>query len=211
VLLAQGSDADVYSIGNGRVLRRYRDGTDASAEAALMADLAARGYPVPAVRAMCGPEIVMDLVDGPTMLDALLTRSITNGAAGEILSELHHRLHALGVVHLDLHPANVILGAGGPVVIDWRNAASGDPAVDVALTSVIIAAAAVIDAPTRTAVDELLQAFLWSEVAPQGPLVTEDALAAATDFRRSDRNLSPDVRASVEHATAVVRKVLTRG
>ncbi len=31
------------------------------------------------------------------------------------------------IVHLDLHPGNVMLTAGGPVVIDWTNVAAGPP------------------------------------------------------------------------------------
>ncbi len=42
------------------------------------------------------------------------------------------------LLHLDLHPGNVILGPSGPVVIDWTNAPVGDPAVDAALTWVIL-------------------------------------------------------------------------
>jgi aminoglycoside phosphotransferase (APT) family kinase protein len=41
-------------------------------------------------------------------------------------------------VHLDLHPGNVILTASGPMVIDWPNAARGDPLADVAYTWVIL-------------------------------------------------------------------------
>lgn len=29
------------------------------------------------------------------------------------------------VLHLDFHPANVMLTSGGPVVIDWTNARAG--------------------------------------------------------------------------------------
>ena len=36
--------------------------------------------------------------------------------------------------HGDYHPANVIMTAKGPIVIDWPNAAAGDPHADVART-----------------------------------------------------------------------------
>ena len=42
------------------------------------------------------------------------------------------------LVHLDLHPLNVIMSPRGPVVIDWANAARGDPLLDVALTYVLL-------------------------------------------------------------------------
>jgi aminoglycoside phosphotransferase (APT) family kinase protein len=38
------------------------------------------------------------------------------------------------LVHLDLHPLNVLCTRRGPVVIDWPAAARGAPGVDVALT-----------------------------------------------------------------------------
>jgi aminoglycoside phosphotransferase (APT) family kinase protein len=34
--------------------------------------------------------------------------------------------------HGDLHPSNVILAGDGPVIVDWFDASSGDPAADVA-------------------------------------------------------------------------------
>jgi len=47
------------------------------------------------------------------------------------------------VLHLDLHPLNVMVGPKGPVVIDWTNACLGDPDVDVALAWVLMSAGAV--------------------------------------------------------------------
>jgi aminoglycoside phosphotransferase (APT) family kinase protein len=41
------------------------------------------------------------------------------------------------LLHLDLHPMNVMLTDRGPVVIDWTNAAAGDPLTDVGLTYVL--------------------------------------------------------------------------
>jgi aminoglycoside phosphotransferase (APT) family kinase protein len=43
------------------------------------------------------------------------------------------------LLHLDLHPLNVMMTSRGPVVIDWPNAVRGDPCVDVALTWVLMA------------------------------------------------------------------------
>jgi Ser/Thr protein kinase RdoA (MazF antagonist) len=44
------------------------------------------------------------------------------------------------VVHLDLHPFNILTGAGGEVtgVLDWANAAAGDPDLDRARTWTIL-------------------------------------------------------------------------
>ncbi len=43
------------------------------------------------------------------------------------------------VCHGDLHPGNVILAAGGPVVVDWFDASCGDPVADVARSSILLA------------------------------------------------------------------------
>lgn len=40
--------------------------------------------------------------------------------------------------HGDFHPANVLLGRGGPVIIDWTNVVRGDPAADVARTLLLL-------------------------------------------------------------------------
>ena len=51
-LVGTGRNADVYDIGGGRVLRRYRDGREersVETEAQVMAHARARGVPVPEV------------------------------------------------------------------------------------------------------------------------------------------------------------------
>lgn len=40
--------------------------------------------------------------------------------------------------HGDFHPANILLTAGGPVIIDWGGGTRGDPLADVAQTIVLI-------------------------------------------------------------------------
>jgi aminoglycoside phosphotransferase (APT) family kinase protein len=86
------------------------------------------------------------------------------------------------VLHLDLHPANVMLAPTGPVVIDWCNAEDGPAGLDVALTAVILALVAVdpghdLAAPARA----FLSAFLQS-----APGIAPVMLAAAVARRRLD-------------------------
>jgi aminoglycoside phosphotransferase (APT) family kinase protein len=69
------------------------------------------------------------------------------------------------LVHLDLHPENVLLSPNGPVVIDWSNAARGDADDDVALTWAIldtsdIPGSAVFRAIARAGRELLVKAFL---------------------------------------------------
>ncbi|PYI55111.1 phosphotransferase family protein [Paenibacillus flagellatus] len=44
--------------------------------------------------------------------------------------------------HGDFHPDNIVLGGGGPQVIDWMTAGRGDPASDVARVTVLLRFAA---------------------------------------------------------------------
>ena len=64
-LLGAGRSADVYDVGGGRVLRRYRDGRDPTgvdAEAQVMGVARAFGVPVPEVFDVSGTDIVMERV-----------------------------------------------------------------------------------------------------------------------------------------------------
>ena len=42
------------------------------------------------------------------------------------------------LLHGDFHPGNILIGASGPVVIDWFDAAVGHPVADVARTELLI-------------------------------------------------------------------------
>lgn len=146
-LLGRGRAADVYDAGNGRVLRRYREPSGASMEreALAMRHLRAHGAPVPEVFEVSGDDMVMERLDGPTMLDVLKSKPWKGRAIGRQLASLHAQLHAIpagdlplrrfsdgdAVLHFDLHPDNVMLTSKGPMVIDWSNVAIGDPLADV--------------------------------------------------------------------------------
>ena len=135
-----------------------------------MAYVAGHGFPVPTVHVADGPDLVMDRVDGPTMVEALVAGKLDLVKGGAMLAELHRRLHAVPpqsavsfarVVHLDLHPENVMLTASGPVVIDWRNATEGDPGFDVSLSALILAEVVVNPAmPVADLARELLGHFV---------------------------------------------------
>jgi aminoglycoside phosphotransferase (APT) family kinase protein len=156
-LLAAGRDADVFEYGPGLVLRRSRQGRNVAAEARIMEYARTHGYPVPAVEEVSpdGLSMVMERVDGPNMVDTMTRCPWTIPRQGRILADLHRRPHEIEapawlgdapigsgnrLLHLDLHPLNVLLGTKGPVVIDWGNACRGDPHVDVALAWVLMAA-----------------------------------------------------------------------
>jgi hypothetical protein len=54
------------------------------------------GYPVSAVIESGGPDIVMERVDGPTMLHEIARQPWQLGHYAAVLAELHDRLHGIG-------------------------------------------------------------------------------------------------------------------
>lgn len=164
-LIGSGRASDVYEIDEAWVLRRARDAySDALVEAAVMERVRAYGYPVPRVRVedSSHTELVMERLHGPTMLAAFVAGRIDAREAGETVAGLLRRLHAVPgrVIHLDLHPDNVMLTPDGPYVIDWANAEEGDPGLDWGMSAVILAQVAVGDEPFAEAAGAMLAALL---------------------------------------------------
>src|ERR1700722_12069483 len=143
VLISSGRRADVFALDEPRVLRRYRDGNEVSAEVPVMTYVASLGFPVPRVYEAGGTDLVMERFTAPTMLQALLSRLIRLEMGGTLVLIVCHPWLSSDpvarVLHLDLHPGNVILSPGGPVVIDWRNSAEGPPDLDLAVSALILA------------------------------------------------------------------------
>ncbi|MFI6421270.1 phosphotransferase [Streptomyces sp. NPDC050842] len=203
-IIGQGRTADVYALDETRVLRRYRDGDDATREAGVMTRLAGHGYPVPAVVRAEGPDLVMERLAGPSLLDALLEGTYEPEPAGELIAGLLTRLHGLPgsrLLHLDLHPGNVVLTASaGPVVIDWQTAEEGPPGLDCAMSALILAEVAVSPAPYAPGARAGLAALL---AAVRTPLLPH--LPAARTRRAADPNLTPDEVAALGAAESLVR------
>ncbi|WP_246170175.1 phosphotransferase [Pseudonocardia hierapolitana] len=179
------------------MLRRYREHGrgEVSREAAAMAHVTAHGFPAPAVFAADGTDLVMERLHGPVLLDAVAAGDHDARDAGRVLADLHTRLHALPsrtgtaderVLHLDLHPANVVLTPRGPVLIDWTNATDGPPDLDVALTAVILAQVAVAPGHEYAGVaGAMLTAFL-DATGGQALAMLDDAVSR----RATDRSLT---------------------
>ncbi|MEV4559109.1 phosphotransferase [Kitasatospora sp. NPDC049285] len=210
-LLGTGRTADVYALADGRVLRRYRDGLDARGEAEVMAHVAEHGYPVPAVwPADHAADLVMERLSGPTMADALFAGTLGPGDAGALLASLLRRLHEIPprsaadpahrVLHLDLHPENVLLTAHGPVVIDWFTAAEGEPGLDDAMTAVILAQA-VLSMPAVAALARPLLVPLLRGLPP----LTDHHLTEARTLRAANPTLTTDEIAVLDEALELIR------
>src|SRR3979411_95195 len=92
-LIASGRDADVFDLGDGRVLRRHKDGRPATKQADLLRYAAAHGQPAPRTHAARGADLVLEKLDGPEMQATL--RPWNLGRNARILADLHRRLHRI--------------------------------------------------------------------------------------------------------------------
>ena len=63
---------------------------------------------------------------------------LTLGERGEAHQALGSLPKGAALLHGDLHPGNVLMGAGGPVVIDWFDSAIGHPMADVVRSSLLL-------------------------------------------------------------------------
>jgi Phosphotransferase enzyme family len=154
----------------------------------------------------------MQRVDGPSMADLLGRKPWMFGHQARLLGDLHHRLHDIAaptwlrdapgpsgdrLVHLDLHPLNVLISRHGPVVIDWSNAARGHSAVDVALTWVLLGTgeipgrvrAAVMGRFRALFVRLFLRGFDVAEITPY--------VRSAVEWKVRDPNMSAGEQAAM--------------
>lgn len=236
-LVGSGRSADVYAIDEGWVLRRYRDGGDARVETAVMTFLADHGYPVPRVRPPLGghaagppphTDLVMRRLCGPTMRGALERGTLHPAEAGRLLAQLLHGLHALPprestdpavrVLHLDLHPENVMLTPDGPVVIDWCNTEEGPPGLDWSMSALILAQVAVgatqglaseAHRVTARAVLAALLRHAERDLILGGP--APGHLTHARERRAADPTMTAREIALLDTASALVEELLESG
>ncbi|MFB6724573.1 phosphotransferase [Kribbella sp. NPDC056345] len=212
---AAGRDADVYALDEQWVLRRSRNGYAVRDEADFMRHVAKYGYPVPAVREVHGPDMVIERLTGPTLAEATIAGDLSPTDLGVLHADLHRRLHAipapsgtpgLVVVHGDLHPENVIATPTGPIVIDWRNAEEGTAEFDIAMTAVIFAQVALDPAwaDLSPLLHETLAAYLANSIDPT------PGLTAALDARSNNITLSAAEKALLPAQEALIREHLRR-
>ncbi len=201
-LIAAGRASEILDLGDGRVLRRFKAGGDSEREALVMRHALAAGYPAPRVLEVLPDGLVLERIEGPTMLDVFLRKPWAFRRLASVLAGLHSQLHEIAapprlpsvgsddrLLHLDLHPENVILSPGGPVVIDWANARRGEPALDLALVWVIGATSAA-GLQMRLFLRHFLSHFDRAEIVP--------ALPAAAEYRMADVNVTDAERAAVQ-------------
>ena len=183
----------MFEYGDGVVLRRYREGEpcDTEREAAVMRKAAAGGVPVPEVLEVHPDALVLERIDGPTMLEEIGRQPWRFASFGRELGRIHRTVLAAGVVHGDFHPLN-ILGADGPAVIDWSNGGEGDPMADVAFSQVILATSEAdfprwLESVSRAVRRRFVSAYLEGV----GMRPTAELVRAAADRRLLDPHLRP--------------------
>ena len=79
----------------------------------------------------------------PRQRDRLVSKirrsaATVDASLGRALDMLPSSIGAPCLCHGDLHPSNVILAEGGPMIVDWFDASRGDPIADVARTSLTL-------------------------------------------------------------------------
>jgi aminoglycoside phosphotransferase (APT) family kinase protein len=204
--LAEGRDSEIFEHGPGVVLRRARGGRSLVQEADLMRYVREQGYPVPEVFDAGEGWLVMERLEGTDMLSGIGKTPRGIVTAGRVLADLHQRLGAIPapgwlaagpgpdgdrMIHLDLHPMNVMDTPDGYVVIDWANARRGDPATDVANTWALVACGEVPGSRFDRAFAAvgrhlLLRTFL----ARLDKAAALRAMPALVEWRMDDRNHS---------------------
>ena len=221
--IAKGRDGAIYEYGPGRVLRKTFDGRNLEGEARTMAYVAAQGYPVPEVHELRagGTELVMERVDGPLMMNAIANAAVDDGPPRGVLADLHDSLHTIPapewlrqlpdegdqLVHLDLHPLNVIMAERGPVVIDWPNAARGDGLTDVALTYVLLTCPQMPGPRIAQIAAQPVRVHLAATFARRyrGPEL-DARIATAAEWKAFDKNMDADEVASCLRLAARMRR-----
>ena len=207
-LLASGRDADIFEYGRGSVLRRSRARRSMALEARTMEYLAGHGYPVPQVEELSddGCDLVMQRIFGRSMVEQLGRAPWTVRRQADTLAELHSRLHEIpppdflppsplgegpSILHMDLHPLNVLLSDAGPVVIDWTSACIGDPNDDVALAWLLMSAGDIPGGRLRASLLGIGRSRLTARFAGHFDRMSlQPRLEAVAAWKATDANLS---------------------
>jgi serine/threonine protein kinase len=157
-----------------------------------------------------GPYLVMELVEGPTLDE--LSGEIEAGEAIDIGTQLADALaviHASGIVHRDVKPANVIMSERGPLLTDFGIA------FDPGATSKITAPGEIVATPAYAAPEVLAGAEpttasdIYSLAVMVDDLIGKSGSEASADIRAvlgSALSLSPEDRPDAPAFAAGLRR-----
>ena len=226
-LLASGRDGDIFEYGPGLVLRRAKSGRVIEGEAKNIAYVREHGYPAPEIHDVRagGTEIVMERIDGPMMMDVMMRKPWTMARYARMLADLHDRLHVIPapewmrvasagdrLLHLDLHPMNVMITASGPIVIDWTNASAGNALTDVAITIVLLTCPEVpAPRPVQLAVAPMRGWIARTFAARYKGRELDEQLVYGAQLKALDANMSANEVAAIEQLGAQAARRLRQG
>lgn len=230
-LIARGRNADVYLMNDTQVLRRLRTGAQTYPNIDLIRHLNALGFPTTRIIEVAGTDLILERLHGPNLLQALDAGEVTMSDGVRILLDLHTALHLLppppraqmgageatrpsglvvprpkvSMLHLDLHPGNVLLTAAGPRLIDWESARLGPAGVDLATTALVFAEVVVDGNEYAAASHRMLRHFTEEAGRDLGPY-----LAEAVAVRGTYTNVDPAERELLPQASLLVERELRR-
>lgn len=212
-----GTFATLYALSDTHVLRRYRSGRDAGGEARLLAHLHAHGLPVPQTVHLGGPDLQVERLHGPTLLQGLVSGEVSIRQGATLLADLQAALHAAPlppgasgppgsvVVHLDLHPGTVVMSdEHGPTIVAWGSARLDHPSTDHACTALIVGEVA---CDTGEEYAPAARAFLATYLHAC-PRFNPDHLIRAAAHRRRDPGLSAAERDLIPASQRLVARLL---
>ena len=134
-------------------------------------------------------------------------------AALEALAALGAAPVAEALCHGDYHPDNVLFSTRGPLVIDWENAALGDPHADVARTLLLMSAGftyagSASGRAARRAAGSALSALYLRRYRRLHPL--DPARLAAWELPIAAARLSDGIAAEEDYLLGRVRRLIAK-
>ena len=119
------------------------------------------------------------------------TRGLSTDVKGAVLKALDEITDDDRLCHGDFHPDNILMTTEGPIIIDWMDATSGNPSLDVARTSLLLSMGALplgTPAPARWLMEAMRHWFhmaylrRYFQLRPSGrqqPTAWQSVIAAA--------------------------------
>ena len=211
-LIGSGRKSEIREFGADAVICVGHRGASMAHEAEVLQLVSDAGYPCPTPLALLDENsLVMERVDGPTMLAELTTKPWLVPRRAKLLADLHRRLGEIeappswpsvgpgsSIVHLGLHPGNVIMTKNGSVVIDWSCAARRSTDLDAALTYVVLLTGRVVgNSMIKGAVASFRKTFAAAFLKAMGSEAVLAHITEAAELRLLDPNLFATERDAV--------------
>ena len=211
-LINVGSEWELRHYGPDHVVRTSTRELDLSREAEALELMASTGFPAPhLVERLSGSSLVMERIEGPTMLEDLTSRPWTLNRHAKNLARLHKALGKIAapsdwervsegdsIVHLDLHPGTIKLSNGKPIVLNWSRSSRGSSSFDAAVTYVILRTAESDNGRlARLLISSLRKRFAKVFVNEFGAAEVFAQVREAAELRLLDLDLSPTEREAV--------------